>query len=406
MEALDNAKKMNREEIFQKVKSACLREFGVYNEGLVEKWHHALAENKEWNQPLKIIAALNNNDRNRALLSLLRNKTDEILAGIQIAAYTLGAKEMELYIPEEEEELKRFLTPTARDLGIALCDGMVDVRASRGSCIHHIETMEALGELFAGTYEPGTWITVCQSGNCEELKKISFGKSVQEITKALPEEVKGIQIGSRLYDATGLESVIEADTNIGNGVITILPNSCCIIDEAQKVLLAERKNGCGKCTFCREGLGQLHAMTKEITEGKGKNEFLDLQKEIGEAMTFSCLCSVGQAGADFTRGALQYFAEEYTEHIKKKRCPTDVCTSFVNIYIDPARCKGCGECADVCPVDCIEGKSGFIHMIDEFDCTKCGKCMEACEHDAIMKATGRIPKLPTRLTKCGKFKKR
>lgn len=45
-------------------------------------------------------------------------------------------------------------------------------------------------------------------------------------------------------------------------------------------------------------------------------------------------------------------------------------------------------------------------MIDEFECTKCGKCISACENDAIIQTNGRLPKLPTRLTKCGKFKKR
>jgi len=203
-----------------------------------------------------------------------------------------------------------------------------------------------------------------------------------------------------------LDLVLEEDTNIGNGVITILPADCCIIDQEEKLLLGERKNGCGRCTFCREGLGQLHAMAKEITEGKGKNEYLAMMEEIGNAMTFSCQCSVGQTGADFTLGSLKYFGNEYTDHIKKKKCAADVCSSFMSIYIDPNLCEGCEECADVCPAECIEGKSGFIHMIDEFDCTKCGKCIEACEYDAVIKTTGRVPKLPTRLTKCGKFKKR
>ena len=60
----------------------------------------------------------------------------------------------------------------------------------------------------------------------------------------------------------------------------------------------------------------------------------------------------------------------------------------------------------ICPKDCIEGKAKYIHMIDDFDCTKCGKCMEVCDEDAIVQTTGKLPKLPNRLTKVGKFKKR
>lgn len=406
MGAFETAKGMSKEEVKEKIKAAGLREFGVYNQDLLEKWEKDLAEQKRWEAPMKVIAALNNNDTNHALLALLKTQAADIMAGMQIAAYVLEAEGMELYLPEGETELKESLTEAASVAGIELCEGIVNVRASRGSSVNHIETMAALAELFDGNYTPGTWMTVCKDGKNGNLVRVSFPASVKDIAGVSAEEIKGLMLGSALYDASGLDIMIEGDTNIGNGVITLLPADCCIIDQEEKVLLTERKNGCGRCTFCREGLGQLHTMTKEITEGKGKNEYLGMLQEIGDAMSFSCQCSVGQTGADFTLGTLKYFADEYTDHIKKKKCTANVCSSFMSIYIDPNLCEGCEECADVCPVDCIEGKSGFIHMIDEFDCTKCGKCIEACEYDAVVQTTGRVPKLPSRLTKCGKFKKR
>ncbi|MCI8281590.1 MAG: 4Fe-4S binding protein [Lachnospiraceae bacterium] len=406
MGAFETAKGMSKEEVIEKIKAAGLREFGVYNQDLAKKWEQDLAEKENWDASLKVIAALNNNDTNHALLELLKTSASDVIEGIKIAAYALDAEGMQLYLPEGEDELKDSLSQAASEAGIELCQGIVNVRDARGCSLNHIETMAALGALFAGAYTPGSFITVCKDGKNGELTKVVFPAKVGDIAGVSPEEIKGILIGSNLYDASGLDLVLEEDTNIGNGVITILPADCCIIDQEEKLLLGERKNGCGRCTFCREGLGQLHAMAKEITEGKGKNEYLAMMEEIGNAMTFSCQCSVGQTGADFTLGSLKYFGNEYTDHIKKKKCAADVCSSFMSIYIDPNLCEGCEECADVCPAECIEGKSGFIHMIDEFDCTKCGKCIEACEYDAVIKTTGRVPKLPTRLTKCGKFKKR
>lgn len=55
--------------------------------------------------------------------------------------------------------------------------------------------------------------------------------------------------------------------------------------------------------------------------------------------------------------ATEQFEEEYEAHIRKKICPAGACTAFVNIYIDPSVCNGCGECMDICPKDCIEGKT-------------------------------------------------
>lgn len=76
-------------------------------------------------------------------------------------------------------------------------------------------------------------------------------------------------------------------------------------------------------------------MQKEITEGRGKAEFIDLTKEIGEAMCYSTPCSMGQVSAKAALSATELFTKEYEEHIKKKNCPAGACTSFVNIYIDP-----------------------------------------------------------------------
>ena len=146
-------------------------------------------------------------------------------------------------------------------------------------------------------------------------------------------------------------------------------------------------------------------MQKETTQARGKTNFYDLTDEIGEAMIYSTLCTVGQVSSKAALSAVEKFRDEFDAHIKKNKCPAGVCASFVHIYIDPVACNGCGECLDVCPEGCIEGKSKFIHMIDEFECTKCGKCIEACEEEAIHLTSGKLPKLPSRLTKVGKFKK-
>ena len=406
MGALENAKAMSQEAVIEKIKAAGLREYGVFNQPLEEKWAKDQEEQKDWQQPMKVVAALNNNDTDRALLGLLDTQCEDIIAGMQIAAYALDTEKLELYVPEGESELRTRLAGAVSGTGIQVFEAMVNVRECRGGSINHIATMAALGQLFADSYEAGAWMSVYKDGACGELLKVAYGTAIKDIPGVPTEDVKGVLVGSALYDASGLDLVVEADTNIGNGVIKVFTSADCIIDQQEKLLMTERRNGCGRCTFCREGLGQLYTHTKEITDGKGKNESLAMMEEIGNAMTFSCQCSVGLNGADFVLGSLKHFAGEYNEHIKKRNCPANVCSSFVSIYIDPNACEGCEECVDVCPAGCIEGKSGFIHMIDEFDCTKCGKCIDACEYDAIIQTTGRVPKLPTRLTKCGKFKKR
>ena len=403
MSAIENAKTLGFEKVIEKTAASSLLEFGVSREPVAEKWNRVNEERMLQTNPIRVVAGLNNADTNGALFGILKEDPEKIMEGMAIAALAVNAQELWLHVPETESDCAAKLQEKADAYGIQVKTGLINRRDSKGGAFHHIETMAALADIFNDCYEPCTYMAVCKDGQTGDLRKVAYGTKVSELIGDA--DVKAVAVGTKLYDTSALDMTIEADTQIGNGVITVYDSKCCMIHEAEKVLLQGRRQSCGKCTFCREGLIQLHTMTREITEGQGKKEFPDMIAEIGEAMVFSTPCTLGQTASDFSLGTLKYFASEYEDHIKKKKCANNVCSAFMSIYIDPNACQGCEECADVCPADAIEGKAGYIHMIDEFECTKCGKCLAVCENDAVIQTTGRVPKLPTRLTKCGKFKK-
>lgn len=47
-------------------------------------------------------------------------------------------------------------------------------------------------------------------------------------------------------------------------------------------------------------------------------------------------------------------------------------------------CIGCGECKDVCPVECISGEAGAMHVIDQDTCISCAACVATCPVGAII----------------------
>ena len=57
------------------------------------------------------------------------------------------------------------------------------------------------------------------------------------------------------------------------------------------------------------------------------------------------------------------------------------------VAVDPARCAGCGTCAEVCPTRSLAGKGAFAPGGRE-SCLSCFDCVEACPQDALRPVYG------------------
>lgn len=401
MSAFEQVKQMSREELLDKIAALNLQEYGLCKGTLSEKIEAALTECREDGLQPGAAAALNNADTDGVLLSVLKDDPEKVMEGIAVAALALGTDKKILFIPESEQEYAQSepVQAAAEKYQVEVRAEFVNKRACKGYLLMHMITAAGLVEALEGTYEPGIYVSV----NGAQLQKVPYGTKLTEIAEL--DGAKAVRAGYRYLLPEAADIAVE-DAEIDNGVLQVLTDKNCVVAETEKQLTASRKLSCGKCVFCREGLLQLQYMQKEITEGRGKADFPDLTREIGDAMKFSTLCTMGQVSADIALTAVNQFPSEYEAHIKKKACPAGVCFSSETVYIDPKLCNGCGDCMDACPQDCIEGKANYIHMIDDMACDKCGKCMEVCEADAIVRTSGKVPKLPNRLTKVGRFKKR
>ena len=153
---------LNKTDIF--VKAAGLREFGVYNQPLMDMWVKVSEERELQDTPICAVAALNNADTDHALLALLREYPREILEGLCHVAAAIDAEEKVLVLPEGQEALGEELAGLCAEHGVNIEYGIVNVRLYRGSAIHHFETLLALAQTVNGTYEPGTYVAVKKDG--------------------------------------------------------------------------------------------------------------------------------------------------------------------------------------------------------------------------------------------------
>jgi NADH:ubiquinone oxidoreductase subunit F (NADH-binding)/(2Fe-2S) ferredoxin/ferredoxin len=183
------------------------------------------------------------------------------------------------------------------------------------------------------------------------------------------------------------ETLSELGSMMGSGGMVVMDESTCMVDQARFFLDFCVDETCGKCPPCRYGTKKLLEILEGITEGEGSLENVEELESLGETMAATSLCGLGQSAANPVLSTLQYFEDEYREHIEDEHCSAGDCdfgAGEADAYeIDEAECVGCGQCVEVCPVDAITGETGEAHVIDPDVCIGCGQCVTACPIDAI-----------------------
>jgi len=210
---------------------------------------------------------------------------------------------------------------------------------------------------------------------------------------------KGVQTGGPsggilpeqyLDTPVDFDELTKLGSMMGSGGMVVMDEDTCMVDMARYFINFCCEESCGKCIPCREGLRVLRELLTDICEGKGEEGDIEAIEDIAEVMKDASLCALGQTAANPVLTTLRYFREEYTAHIKERRCPAKVCKSLINYYIDPERCQACMICLRHCPAEAINGGKGVVHWIDQEKCTKCGTCFEVCppRFSAVKKISG------------------
>ena len=156
-----------------------------------------------------------------------------------------------------------------------------------------------------------------------------------------------------------------------------------MVDIAKFFLQFTVDESCGKCTPCRIGTRRMLEILERITDGNGTLEDIDELEDLAAKIKMTALCGLGQTAPNPVLSTIRNFRDEYVAHVVDKKCPAGVCKNLLSYSIDPEKCKGCGACAKVCPVEAISGEIKSPFEINKTKCIKCGACMAKCKFDAI-----------------------
>jgi len=189
---------------------------------------------------------------------------------------------------------------------------------------------------------------------------------------------------SKLDLPVDFDTLTDAGSMMGSGGMIVLDDHTCVVDLAKYFLAFLIDESCGKCTPCREGLYQLHALAVAVSEGRATEADLDKMEKLSDAIVLGSLCGLGKSGPNPFLSTIRYFRDEYLTHIKDKRCPAGVCRELIKYEVDPQKCDGCMACIAACAQHAISGKKKEAHMIDQNICDRCGACVSVCKRDAIL----------------------
>ena len=210
---------------------------------------------------------------------------------------------------------------------------------------------------------------------------ISTGKPFKAVQTGGP---SGGCIPAHLGDTPmDYESLQKIGAIMGSGGLLVMDEETCMVDVAKYFLDFTKEESCGKCTFCRAGMNQMHKILERICDGEGREEDIAILDDLAHKIKAGSLCGLGQTAPNPVLTTVRYFRDEYDAHVKEKYCPAKKCKALIEYLIDADACTGCSLCAKQCPTDAISGQRKEPYVIDDSKCVRCGLCINSCKFDAI-----------------------
>nr|NQU89391.1 4Fe-4S binding protein [Bacteroidota bacterium] len=239
------------------------------------------------------------------------------------------------------------------------------------------------------------------------LVEVPFGTSLNDVINDIAGgskyniKLKAVQIGGPsgslipepAFDTPiDYEVFVEQNLIMGSGGLVVLDENTCIVDMVKYFINFLQNESCGKCIPCREGTNRmyeiLNAITTKPSDRHGHNSLnrfrgiLQLEN-LAKVIKETSLCGLGKTAPIPVISALEWFREEFEEHIYERKCRANVCKNLRTFTISVERCTGCMVCARKCPEDAIAGTSNQPHFILQEKCNSCGICMDVCKFSAV-----------------------
>ena len=116
------------------------------------------------------------------------------------------------------------------------------------------------------------------------------------------------------------DAISKAGSMLGSGAVIVMDETRCMVRSLLRLSYFYHEESCGQCTPCREGTGWLWRIVNRIEHGQGRQEDLDLLKDVAGNIQGRTICALGDAAAMPVQGMLKHFMDEFAYHVEHKHC--------------------------------------------------------------------------------------
>jgi NADH-quinone oxidoreductase subunit F len=119
------------------------------------------------------------------------------------------------------------------------------------------------------------------------------------------------------------EGMVEAGSMLGTKALQIFDETTCVVRAVLRWTEFYKHESCGKCTPCREGTWWLVQTLQRLEDGDGSEADLDLLLDLCDNIVGRSFCALGDGAAAPITSSIEYFRQEYLDHLGNGGCPFD-----------------------------------------------------------------------------------
>ncbi len=262
----------------------------------------------------------------------------DILAVAAPPDYVAGEDSAALEVIEEKSPLPRQKPPFPATVGLF----------GKPTAVNNVETLANVPPIISrgvdwyrtfGTPEsPGTMIfSLSEEVNRPGIYELPFGSPLRFLVEACGGGVKGGKAIKAILPGGPSSAFLPADkidipldhnslrvagSSIGCGVVHLVTEGCCIVEEILRIADFFAAESCGQCPACRMETNMLAAMLKKVQQGQTGPAILEQFSKVISFNKGKGFCNLINMPGPPIESALRLFRSDFEFHLAHGRCPS------------------------------------------------------------------------------------